>query len=90
MGKFTKGKWYASQIKIDGKAIGCTWSVGVGGHLIADVTSGPTFGIVNDIQKANAYLMATAPDMYTFIESLQLSVSDNVRRDELLAKARGD
>lgn len=39
---------------------------------------------------ANAHLIAAAPEMYEFIESLQLSAADDARREELMAKARGE
>lgn len=39
--------------------------------------------------KHNANLIAAAPEMYEFLKSLQLDVSGEIRRDEILAKARG-
>lgn len=38
---------------------------------------------------ANAHLIAAAPEMYEFLESLQLDVTNDYKRDEILAKARG-
>jgi hypothetical protein len=96
--KFTEGEWSASQIKINGKAVDGTWSVGLNGFLIADVTSGPTFGVVNDIQKANAHLIAAAPNMYAMLEAIAInmhktnsgSIQDILTIESLLAKARGE
>ena len=66
--KFTKGLWQVSDIKINGEHAGGSWSVNVDGSLLANVTSGATFGVVDDIQKANANLIACAPDMYEMLE----------------------
>ena len=66
--KFTKVPWEVSDVKINGEHVENSWSVGVGGFLLAHVTSGSTFGVVDDIQKANAHLIACAPDMYAEIK----------------------
>lgn len=40
---------------------------------------------------ADWFLMTASPEMYEFIESIQLdSAADEIRRDRLLAKARGE
>lgn len=39
---------------------------------------------------SNANLIAAAPEMYEMLESLQLDVTNDHKRDELLAKARGE
>jgi hypothetical protein len=95
--KFTKGAWVAGRIEVNGVAIDKTWAVGVNGCTLANVTSGPTFGIINEIQKANAQLIAAAPEMYKalnrFYDAL-LNVdafSDETNAlGNLLAKARGE
>ncbi len=38
----------------------------------------------------DAGLVAAAPEMYEFLESLQLDVTNDYKRDEILAKARGE
>jgi len=39
---------------------------------------------------ANAHIIAAAPEMYAMLESLQLDVEGDMKRDQLLAKARGE
>ncbi len=47
-------------------------------------------GICRLQHEPNASLIAAAPEMYEFLESLQLDVSNDYKRDEILAKARGE
>lgn len=72
------------------------WLIGVNNTIVDDSAAKNEIATIEIwdqrpwVSNANAHLIAAAPDMYTFIESLQLSVSDDVRRDDLLAKARGE
>lgn len=66
--KFTKGDWSVSSVTVNGERVENSWSVSVGGFLLANVRSGATFGVVDEMQKANAYLIAAAPEMYKEIE----------------------
>lgn len=75
--KFTKGEWYTHP-----NGVGC------GGIAIVNTPNGCVLSKEEDI--ANQDLIATAPEMYTFIESL---IAYRVDEDELyriLAKARGE
>lgn len=76
--KFTEGDWYLALDDF-------IWS---GSTKICKVYCDGVF--LNRGAKANARLIESAPEMYTFIESLQLSVGDDMKREELLAKARGE
>ncbi len=81
MTDFTKGEWsiehYATFINIE-----------VDGVDIADVNVKGS--IWSEKELANAALIAAAPDMYAMLERLQLNVADEIERDELLKKARGE
>ncbi len=76
--KFTEGEWFVNGYEIQSK----TYSI-----ELAKVT------VFNE-GKANAHLIAAAPDMYKMLELLVLgdSINDTTIDDEvrmLLAKARG-
>lgn len=93
--KFTKGPWYVSNVTVNGAHVPCSYGVACGGFTIAsDVTSGATFGIVNEIQRANAAVMAAAPEMYYLLaELLEKEYVDTptaLKINAMLAKARGD
>ena len=80
--KFTKGSWVKDK---RGEFL-----IDESGANVMVYNSGLSGGNKTDESEANAHLIASAPDMYRFIESLQLSVSGDVERDILLAKARGE
>lgn len=86
MTEFTRGKWEAVK------------------HLynhsfdVMNAHSGERIAYLNQ-GKANAHLMASAPDMYAMLEELSdcfgqkdcsWSVSKGIEIDKLLAKARGE
>ena len=82
--KFTKGEWKASCVKVDGKEVRNGWGVNVGGATLASVYTGSTYGVVHEQQKANAHLIAAAPDMY---EALVLMIRyTNMLEDQLLSR----
>ena len=93
--KFTKGEWVAD-LSSDGQI-----SILAGGeHLpVADVEVSyyPRTGELgefscSDEQKANAHLIATAPEMYKMLDaiaSLMILPPEHVL-EQLLAKARGE
>lgn len=60
--KFTKGEWEATNVKINDLDVDCSYGVSVGGFHLATVSSGATFGVIGEIQKANAHLIAAAPN----------------------------
>lgn len=69
--KFTKGNWYVSNVTVNGAHVPCSYGVACNGFVIAsDVTSGSTFGVIDEIQRANAAVMAAAPDMYLALTEL--------------------
>ena len=90
--RFTKGEWEQSHRKgVDGmystevydqhgETI-CT----LAWHVVDEGN-----GVRSTDREANAHLIKTAPKMYKFLESLQLDVSNDHVRDELLAEARGE
>lgn len=95
--KFTKGKWVVSSVTVNGERVENSWSVSVNGFLLANVRSGATFCVVDEIQKANAHLIAAAPEMYEMLEKIHDSMAGNGEYGEfcfdvkeLLAKARGE
>lgn len=86
--KFTKGDWIVE----DGKAVLCN------GHKVAYVNSGDNIPYFENI-KANAHLIAAAPEMYEALEQVMKTLSsdgfgcfDNTCAEigKLLAKARGE
>ncbi|AUR87909.1 hypothetical protein NVP1105O_66 [Vibrio phage 1.105.O._10N.286.49.B4] len=77
--KFTKGEWRI----LDKYQVGVNVNFGDGFFTIASCQ------VFNEA-KANANLIAAAPEMYEFLESLQLDVTNDYKRDEILAKARGE
>ncbi len=88
--KFTNGKW---EVVEESEHHGF-YVEDSNGYTVADLyfISKLSEASVNhgDNAKANAHLIAAAPEMYEFLESLQLDVSNDYKRDELLAKARGE
>lgn len=81
--KFTKGDWsinYTGPHWNNKDLANIEINFGSDGECICDTV----------YEEADAHLIAVAPEMYDFIESLQLSVSDEIKRDELLSKARGE
>ena len=47
-------------------------------------------GVTSTNRESNAHLIAAAPEMYAMLESLQLDVEGDMKREQLLAKARGE
>jgi len=97
--KFTKGNWSIDDTRVNGKHVESSWCVSVDGCSLATVTSGPTFGTTDSTQKANAHLIAAAPDMYKLLNELNEHMNSDscANSDEwiddiksLLAKARGE
>lgn len=82
---FTKGPWtvYISPVELNQGYISVECNSGV-------IYGEPMYKSSEVEDTANAYLMAAAPEMYEFLESLQLDVSNDYKRDEILAKARGE
>lgn len=81
MENFTKGPWRVSLCGT--KRIPIIQRGMSGGFYVAD----------DDYERAmaDAYLTGAAPEMYEFIKSIQLdSVEDEIKRDQLLARARGE
>lgn len=77
--KFTKGPWKLSENRDS--------------YLIASENTGFSIcytTLSEDVDKYNAHLIAAAPEMYEFLGSLQLDVANDCKRDEILAKARGE
>ncbi|AUR91928.1 hypothetical protein NVP1167O_32 [Vibrio phage 1.167.O._10N.261.51.F2] len=95
MEKFTKGVWEASCVKINEKEVRNGWGVSVDGATIASVYTGATFCVIHEQQKANANLIASAPEMYDLLNSIE-NDSEQVpewlfeRIQLVLAKARGE
>ncbi|QAY17977.1 hypothetical protein [Pseudoalteromonas phage C7] len=79
--KFTKGEWVVK---------GTSMSMGSNYRGKFTVESSGFSGNISEANIANAHLIKVAPEMYKFIESLQLSVADSIKRDELLKEARGE
>lgn len=46
--------------------------------------------ISKELYDINTHLIAAAKKMYAMLEGLQLSVADEIERDELLRRARGE
>ena len=98
--KFTKGDWKADQIKVNGEPVEGAWCVTASGFSLASVRSGPTFGVIDEIQKANAHLIAAAPEMYETLKTLadylscmdgkQYEIELEEKINSLLARARGE
>ncbi len=96
--KFTKGEWAILPLEDDKEYIRIRGSALGGRYKVANVIDLKNHH--NEEQEwckldraeslANTHLISAAPKMYEFIASLQLSVADEVRRDELLAQARGE
>jgi len=82
--KFTKGEWVVDTC---GSRVS-VWSEDE--SIIESMHYNYPMQEDEDRVMANAHLIAAAPDMYKFIEGLQLSVAGEVERDELLKKARGE
>ena len=89
MMSITKGPWFT----VEGKTFACVKTenniVMSETGKIAYVFSGEETPY-SEKRMANAHLIAAAPEMYEFIANLQLDVADDIIRDELLAKARGE
>ena len=79
--KFTKGPW-AARGKTPSRIYGMQ-------RKDKEVIVAATGSVINEAG-ANAHLIAAAPEMYEFLESLQLDVTNDYKRDEILAKARGE
>ncbi|CAM0013893.1 hypothetical protein VPHK375_0077 [Vibrio phage K375] len=79
--KFTKGPWVARG-KTPSRIYGMQ-------RKDKEVIVAATGSVINEAG-ANAHLIAAAPEMYEFLESLQLDVDNDYKRDEILAKARGE
>lgn len=80
--KFTKGEWEVE--------IGCSQAfVATENKFIHESNIDIATGNRNE-RIANVHLIAAAPEMYEFLESLQLDVTNDYKRDEILAKARGE
>ena len=79
--KFTKGPWVARG-KTPSRIYGMQ-------RKDKEVIVAATGSVINEAG-ANAHLIAAAPEMYEFLESLQLDVTNDYKRDEILAKARGE
>ena len=93
--KFTQGEWQISRI------YNTLIDINVNGLNICDIGCCGDFnegtGLVkpNEEERANAYLIAAAPDMYAELESIAISMEcehgvDTNSIYELLAKARGE
>ena len=83
--KFTKGPW----------SIGGLFStilVGNDEFCVCEVFNENDFDVEgpSDEQVANAHLVAAAPEMYDFIESLKLDEVTSWEAEYILAKARGE
>lgn len=85
--KFTKGEWKVSS---------CGMSVNTDGYKVARAHSGSAIPYTQPT-KANAHLIAAAPEMYNLLERLsrlddEESIGDGNLWDirELLSKARGE
>jgi len=68
--KFTEGPWSISDVTINGVHVEGSWAVSCGGCLLAEVTSGATFGIIDEIQRANAQLIKSAPLLYKSLHDM--------------------
>lgn len=84
--KFTKGEW---RVEYNGSWYQIVAIEKNDRDWIADTCASSCRGDLA-LGEANAHLIAAAPDMYKFLESLQLDVTNDYKRDELLAKARGE
>lgn len=90
--KFTEGEWGQSHRK----GSGGMYNTEVYDHkgeticILAWHAVDEGNGVTSTDREANAHLIAAAPDMYKMLESLQLDVTNDHKRDELLAKARGE
>lgn len=86
--KFTPGPWVVNngsesrflQGKITTKSKGCD-------VVICDTPS-PYFG--EDVSRANAHLIACAPDMYKFLDDLANGRGTDYPIEKLLEKVRGE
>lgn len=95
MSEFTKGPWTAKSNSVHWEVVKLDkdgwWDGG-----IADVCqSDPGGGVNSKTQKANANLIAAAPEMYGMLDRLQKSLADEYLQQSLiirslLAKARGE
>ena len=78
--KFSKGPWSANH--------SCVMN---GGETLCAMVNGSVYRNDDSEDYANAALISVAPEMYDFIKSIQLdSAADEIIRDRLLAKARGE
>lgn len=84
--KWTPGPWVIGKDAEGGEGFG--WFVGAGGYCRADIV-GPTCDT-----KANAHLIAAAPELYEALDHLyhkaMLTHGDREIVREALAKARGE
>ena len=99
--KFTAGPWSPDITRYKaGKNddwIDACWSVGsCGFSIVTEVNAGPTLdmnlGQMGETNKANAHLIAAAPEMYVMLESLANGegLQPGGTIEKLLAKARGN
>ncbi len=96
--KFTKGPWVVYDEAVSVSFYGTECRPGVesdAGEVIIVFGSDKydcsgVHGETQDQVKANAHLIAAAPEMYEFIKSLQLDVSKEAEAEDLLARARGE
>lgn len=78
--KFTQGEWYSY-----GYGVGC------GGYLIADTKHDPADDVrLSNECRANAYLIAAAPEMYMEIEDDINELDRELKNQELNPIARSN
>ena len=75
---FTKGEWCVNAL-VNGRGFDISFNDDDGECVVE---------IVHD--EHDAHLMAASKKMYAMLEKLQLSVADEIERDELLKSARGE
>ncbi len=90
MHKFTSGKWSQSHREYKNTGMYSTEVYDSRGQTICTLAWHTEPESTRTDRPENAALIAAAPDMYEMLERLQLSVADEIERDELLKKARGE
>ena len=90
MPKFTSGKWSQSHREDKNTGMYSTEVYDSRGQTICTLAWHTEPESTRTDRPENAALIAAAPDMYEMLERLQLSVADEIERDELLKKARGE
>ena len=93
--KFTKGEWIIGKTEDDYKALSIDIECSGGLMELASISGIDDCRYECEESKANAHLIAAAPEMYSMLNSIAISMEcehgvDTDAIFELLAKARGD